>query len=156
MENSENKKKDQEKHIKRRDFIKSSAVVGTAFIFTPMIITRARANDSNDLNIALLGAGAEGQVLMNACLKIPNIRFKAVCDIWTEYNQKRAYNLLRKYGHELNPYENYEEMLAREKDLDAVLVATPDFWHARHAIACMEAGAISALICGPFASMVLG
>ena len=141
MENSENKKKDQEKHIKRRDFIKSSAVVGTAFIFTPMIITRARANDSNDLNIALLGAGAEGQVLMNACLKIPNIRFKAVCDIWTEYNQKRAYNLLRKYGHELNPYENYEEMLAREKDLDAVLVATPDFWHARHAIACMEAGA---------------
>ena len=106
-----------------------------------MIMRQARANDTNDLNIALLGTGAQGQVLMNAMLKIPNIRFKAVCDIWTEYNQKRAYRLLKKYGHELNQYESYQDMLANEKDLDAVIIATPDFWHAPHAVACMEAGA---------------
>jgi len=79
-------------------------------------------------------------VLMNACLKIPGIRFKAVCDIWSEYSQKRVYRLLRKYGHELNKYEDYKEMLAIEKDLDAVIIATPDFWHAEHATACLEAG----------------
>jgi predicted dehydrogenase len=90
--------------------------------------------------VALLGAGAQGQVLMNACLKIPGIRFKAVCDIWKEYNQKRVYRLLGKYGHKLNAYEDYREMLANEKDLDAVIVATPDFWHAEHATACLEAG----------------
>jgi predicted dehydrogenase len=77
---------------------------------------------------------------MNACLKIPGIRFKAVCDIWSEYSQKRVYRLLRKYGHELNKYEDYKEMLATEKDLDAVIIATPDFWHAEHATACLEAG----------------
>jgi predicted dehydrogenase len=141
MKNPDNNLNKQDKSINRRNFIKTSAAVGTGMIFTPMIITRARANDSNDINIALLGTGAQGQVLLNACLKIPNIRFKAVCDIWTEYSQKRAFRLLKKYGHQLNNYENYQDMLAKEKDLDAVLVATPDFWHAPHAVACMEAGA---------------
>jgi predicted dehydrogenase len=47
---------------------------------------------------------------------------------------------LGKYGHKLNAYEDYREMLANEKDLDAVIVATPDFWHAEHATACLEAG----------------
>jgi predicted dehydrogenase len=131
---------DQSNTINRRNFIKTGAAVGTGIIFSPMIMTRARANDSNDLNVGLLGTGAQGQVLMNACLKIPNIRFKAVCDIWKDYNQKRAFRLLKKYGHQLNRYENYLDMLTQEKDLDAVIVATPDFWHAPHAIACMEAG----------------
>ena len=140
MKKPEKSLKEVAKQINRRDFIKTGAAVGTGIIFSPLIMTKAKANDSNDLNIGLLGTGAQGQVLMNACLKIPNIRFKAVCDIWTDYNQKRAYRLLKKYGHQLNRYEDYQDMLAKEKDLDAVLVATPDFWHAPHAIACMEAG----------------
>jgi predicted dehydrogenase len=126
--------------ISRRNFVKTSAAVGAGIILSPMVMTRARANDSNDLNIALLGSGAQGQVLMNAILKIPNIRFKAVCDIWTDYNQKRAYRLLKKYGHQLNTYVDYRDMLAKEKDLDAVIVATPDFWHAPHAEGCLRAG----------------
>jgi len=124
----------------RRNFVKTSTAVGAGMIFSPMIMTRAKANDSNDLNIALLGCGAEGQVLMNAMLKIPNIRFKAICDIWEDYNQKRAYRLLKKYGHELNAYTDYQKMLANEKSLDAVIIATPDFWHAPHAEACLQAG----------------
>ncbi len=129
-----------EKAISRRTFVKTSAAAGAGIILSPMVMSRARANDSNDLNIALLGCGSQGQVLMNAMLKIPNIRFKAVCDIWKEYNQKRAYRLLKKYGHELNAYADYEDMLAKEKDLDAVIVATPDFWHAPHAEGCLQAG----------------
>ena len=101
------------KPINRRNFIKTTASAGTAFVFAPMIMTKARANDSNDLNIALLGAGAQGQVLMNATLKIPNIRFKAVCDIWEDYNLKRAYRLLKKFGHELNAYEDFQEMFSK-------------------------------------------
>jgi predicted dehydrogenase len=132
-----------EKNIKsfdRREFIKVSAAAGTGLLFSPLLKNYGKSPISNDLNIALLGTGAQGQVLMNACLKIPNIKFKAVCDIWTGYNQKRAYRLLKKYGHELNAYVDHREMLAKEKDLDAVIVATPDFWHAQHAVDCMEAG----------------
>jgi predicted dehydrogenase len=93
-----------------------------------------------EVNVALLGAGAQGQVLLNSMLRIPGVRFRAVCDIWKEYNQKRAVNLLRKYKFPVNGYEDHREMLDKEKDLDAVVIATPDFWHARHAVDCLQAG----------------
>jgi len=126
--------------INRRNFVKTSMAAGAGLLIAPLIIKHARANDSNDLHIALLGAGAQGQVLLNACLKIPNIRFKAVCDIWAEYSLKRAHNLLQKYGHEPNAYRDYRDMLTNEKNLDAVLIATPDFWHAPHTEGCLESG----------------
>ncbi|MBK7979171.1 MAG: Gfo/Idh/MocA family oxidoreductase [Ignavibacteriae bacterium] len=124
----------------RRDFIKTSAAVGIGLFAAPYLKTSAKSALSGDINVGLIGAGAEGQVLMDACLKIPNIKFKAVCDIWENYHLTRAVRLLKKFGHDANGYIDYKDMLAKEKDLDAVIVATPDFWHARHAIAAMEAG----------------
>lgn len=128
------------KKLTRRQFIKSSSVAGASLILAPNVIKSANSLGSDNINLALLGAGAQGQVLINSCLKIPGVRFKAICDIWKEYNQKRAYRLLGKFGHKLNSYEDYREMLENEKDLDAVIIATPDFWHAKHATACLEAG----------------
>ena len=98
------------------------------------------AANLSEINLALLGAGAQGEVLLNAMLRIPGLRFRAVCDIWKEYNQKRAVNTLRKYKFEVNGYEDYREMLDKEKELDAVVIATPDFWHAPHAVDCLRAG----------------
>ncbi len=94
----------------------------------------------SDIHVALLGTGSQGEVLLNAMLKIPGLRFRAVCDIWKEYNQKKTANLLKKYGQPVNRYEDYRDMLSSEKDLDAVVVATPDFMHAEHATACLDAG----------------
>ncbi len=135
-----NSNQNTDRSLNRREFIKKSATLSAGLVLGPMIMTHARANDSNDLNVALIGAGAEGSVLLNACLKIPGIRFKAVVDIWEKYNLRRAVRLLKKYRHDVRGYVDYREMLAKEKDLDAAIVATPDFWHAPHAIACMEAG----------------
>ena len=102
--------------------------------------TPAAAAGLQEINIALLGAGAQGQVLTDAMLRIPGLRFRAVCDIWTEYNQKRVVNSLKRFKHNPNAYEDYREMLDKEKELDAVIIATPDFWHAQHAIDCLKAG----------------
>jgi predicted dehydrogenase len=100
----------------------------------------APASRLSDIHVALLGGGDQGEVLLNAMMKIPGLRFRAICDIWTEYNQKKLVNRLKKFNFAVNGYEDYQEMLAREKDLDAVVIATPDFWHARHAIDCLRAG----------------
>jgi predicted dehydrogenase len=100
----------------------------------------AAAGDVQEVNVALLGAGAQGQVLLDSMLRITGLRFRAVCDIWTEYNQRRVVNTLKKFKHEVNAYEDYREMLDKEQDLDAVVIATPDFWHAEHAIQCLKAG----------------
>lgn len=100
----------------------------------------AAQDDVEEINVALIGAGAQGQVLTDAMLRIPGLRFRAVCDIWTEYNLRRVVNTLGRYNHEVNGYEDYREMLDKEKEIDAVVIATPDFWHAQHAIDCLEAG----------------
>lgn len=100
----------------------------------------AADGDVQEINVALLGAGAQGQVLTEAMLRIPGLRFRAVCDIWTEYNQRRVVNTLRRFKHQVNAYEDYREMLDKEKELDAVVIATPDFWHAQHTVDCLEAG----------------
>jgi len=129
------------KVIDRREFLRSGAAVGAALYLSGSALGRTGRTD--DINVALLGAGAQGQVLMNAILKMgknSGIRFKALCDIWTAYNQKRVSRILKAYRHEHNTYVDYREMLETEKDLDAVIIATPDFWHAEHAVACLEAG----------------
>ncbi|MFC1554992.1 Gfo/Idh/MocA family oxidoreductase [candidate division KSB1 bacterium] len=126
--------------IDRREFLSYSTAAGAGLFMSGISKAHGSVRQTNDLNIALLGSGAQGQVLLNSCLKIPGIRFKAVCDIWKDYNLKRATGLLKKYGHEVNDYEDYREMLANEKDLDAVIIATPDFWHAEHTISSLNAG----------------
>ncbi len=96
--------------------------------------------DLQEINVALIGAGAQGQVLTDAMLRIPGLRFRAVCDVWTEYNQKRVVNSLARFNHEVRGYEDYREMLDKELELDAVVIATPDFWHAEHTVECLKAG----------------
>ncbi len=126
-------------NISRREFISSTAALGAGmFLATGGRFAHAAKNDK--INVALLGAGAQGQVLLDSCLRIKGIHFSAVCDIWEQYNLKRAVRLLKKYRHDTKGYVDYKQMLSEQKDLDAVIIATPDFWHARHAIDCMEAG----------------
>jgi len=135
-----NRRKTQTK-IDRRSFLHSTAAATAGLAFSPMVLGETDIEKKpDDINVALLGAGGHGRILMNACLKIPGIRFKAVCDIWTAYNQKRTSRMLKKYRHEHSTYVDYKEMLDREKDLDAVIIATPDFWHAEHTVACLNAG----------------
>jgi predicted dehydrogenase len=127
--------------IDRRSFLRSTAAIGAGLVLSPVVLGQAGGSKKeDDINVALLGAGAQGQVLMDACLKIPGIRFKAVCDVWQGWSLKRVSNMLKKYKIEHNAYADYKEMLDKEKNLNAVIIATPDFWHAEHAVAALSAG----------------
>jgi predicted dehydrogenase len=131
----------EKERIDRRDFLCSTAAATAGLAFSPAVFGQTgKGEKTDDINVALLGVGEQGQVLMSACLKIPGVRIKAVCDIWTAYNQKRASRMLKAYHHEHNKYVDHREMLDKEKDLDAVIIATPDFWHAEHTIDCLNAG----------------
>ncbi len=126
----------------RRRFLHSSVAAGAGWVLSPTSVLTAESN-GDDIQVALIGAGVQGEALLNACIKMGGdspIRFKAVCDIWENLNLKRAVSLLGRYGHEVSGYADYREMLDREKDLDAVLIATPDFCHADQTVACLEAG----------------
>ena len=130
-----------QKGINRRSFLQSTAALGAGLAFSPYILGQTQSSASpDDINVALLGAGTEGQMLMNACKDIPGVRFKAVCDIWAAYNRRRTARILQAYGHDVKEYEDYKDMLADQKDLDAVIIETPDFWHSPHTCACLEAG----------------
>jgi len=123
--------------LTRREFVQTAAAAG--LIMTVPAWAQEQAAKADELAVGMIGPGSQGRFLMTQCLKIPGIRFVAICDIWP-YHQKYAANLLKKYDQPVNVYEDYREMLAKEKHLDAVIVATPDWMHAEHSVACMQAG----------------
>lgn len=128
--------------VSSQQYMRAAAAAGTALLSVRRSggQTKSAVRSSDDLNIALIGAGEQGRkALIVSCLKIPGVRFKAICDIWPS-NLDHAVNTVKKYQHDAKGYADYREMLAGEKDLDAVLVATPDWMHAEHANACMNAG----------------
>ncbi len=128
--------------INRRDFMRSTAALGAGLIFSPMVLGETgpgAVSKSDDINVAIIGVGDQGRVLLESAVKIKGIKFKALCDIWG-FNQKNNSNFLKAYKHEHNVYTDYKEMLDKEKDLQAVIVATPDFWHSEQTVACLKAG----------------
>jgi len=127
--------------MKRREFISTGMTLGAALAASPLLGSDiAAAPADKQLRIAVAGCGRQGRALINACLKIPALRFVAVCDILpSARNSARLY--LDSEDIEVTAYADFDEMLESEKaNLDAVLLATPDFVHARQAIAAMNAG----------------
>jgi predicted dehydrogenase len=137
--------------VSRRSFLKTSAAAGLGAAIGGTALGQLGTSSQNqvpaaksspkpdDLKIALIGAGEQGRVLMESCLRIPGIRIAAICDIWS-YSQQYARGYLRKYGQDPVVYEDYRELLAKEKGLAAAVVATPDWLHAEHANTCLEQG----------------
>jgi predicted dehydrogenase len=124
--------------INRRNFLVRSA--GAGLVLGAPAILRASETPSKTLNLALIGFGKQGKVLFEAMSNIPGIRFQAVCDIWDYNRQAGVAKCYARQKERPNHYVDVDEMLAKEKGLDAAIVATPDFWHAPHTIKCLDAG----------------
>jgi len=119
----------------RRNFLLGlGAFSAAALTVGPAAATRAvAANDT--INIGCIGTGGRCRTLMQALAKVPGVRITAVCDVWDAAlaeGQKLADPMAfrTKFHHEL---------LAR-KDVDAILIGSPDHWHVPLTIDACAAG----------------
>jgi len=127
----------------RRGFIKVAGAASAASMFAGKIhalaalqaepTRRAAANDQ--IQLALIGAGIQGQTDTRFAVQVPGVKLVAVADC---YDGRLAHSK-ELWGNDLFTTRNYAEILAR-KDIDAVIIATPDHWHKQAAIDAMKAG----------------
>ncbi len=113
--------------LSRRKFIANSALAAFSFHYIPSRLLGAEA-PSNKLNIAGIGVGGMGGSNLTRCVS-ENI--VALCDVDAELAAKT----FKKYPR-AKIYKDYREMFDKQKDIDAVVVATPDH---SHAVITMEA-----------------
>src|SRR5215472_11392341 len=131
--------------LNRREFIGATAIAGAGMLLeacnsdSDAQKAPVKTSSLNTLNVALIGYGEEGKILLESFLNIEGVKLVALCDIW-DYHRNEGVRYLKKLGNEVRDYENYEDLLAKEKDLQAVLIATPDFWHAPMTNTCLKAG----------------
>jgi predicted dehydrogenase len=96
----------------------------------------ARPVAANDhIQIALIGAGGQGQGDTAVALRVPGVKLVAVADCY----DGRLEHCKELWGDDIFTTRDYAEILAR-KDIDAVIIATPDHWHKRTSVDAMRAG----------------
>jgi predicted dehydrogenase len=98
------------------------------------IFKRQSLSANDNINIALIGAGIMGEQDTLTALSVPGIKLVAVCDLY----DGRLKEAKTKWGANLFTSRSYKEILNR-KDVDAVIVATPDHWHQQISIDAMKA-----------------
>ncbi|MFM9907780.1 MAG: Gfo/Idh/MocA family protein [Chitinophagaceae bacterium] len=90
---------------------------------------------NDQIQIALIGAGGMGNADTDTAITIPGVKLIAACDLY----DGRLEQARKKYGAGIFTTRDYKEILAR-KDIDAVIIATPDHWHKDIAVDAMNNG----------------
>ncbi len=121
----------------RRDFLKFTSMLTGAAAAGPFVWTghsaRGAESKNDKLNIACIGVGARGTSVGHAAGNLGNM--VACCDV----DRAHAEQFAAKYAGRCAIYSDYRKLLER-KDIDAVVIGTPDHWHAAIAIAAMKSG----------------
>jgi len=127
-----------EKNITRRDFVKgaAAAMVGAPYIIPSSALgLKGTTPPSNRVTLGCIGVGGRGQYDMRELMKYGG-QVVAVCDVKSSVREqvRKMLNLPASAA-----YSDFRELLDR-KDVDAVLIATPDHWHVLIGIAAVKAG----------------
>jgi predicted dehydrogenase len=131
--------------LNRRNFLKvaGTATAATAFGVKTYALSVKELDGAvagpfspNDqIQLALIGAGIQGQGDTKTAVQVPGVKLVAVADC---YDGRLAHSK-ELWGNDIFTTRDYREILAR-KDVDAVLVGTPDHWHKQIAVDAMKAG----------------
>ncbi len=116
----------------RRDFLLNTGIAGLAAPLAAQVQPKS-ANDR--VQIALIGAGGMGTEDAISSLAQPGVEIVAVSDVY----DGRLTRAKERWGNQLFTSRDYREVLARP-EVDAVIIGTPDHWHAQIAVDAMNAG----------------
>lgn len=124
----------QKQDITRRQFISSSAIAATAFTIVPRYVLGGPkyVAPSDKLNIAGIGVGGQGWTDLQG---VSSENIVALCDV----DEERARSTYETFPN-AKRYRDYRVMLEKQKDIDAVVVATPDHMHAMITMAAIKMG----------------
>ena len=128
--------------VSRRAFVRSGLIAGSAAVVSRASASRAGVGATDRIRIGLVGTGGRGShhlrwVSQHA--KDCNAAIVAVCDVWKPNLEKGAVAAKKFFGEEPKTTSRYGGLMAMD-DLDAIIVATPDFSHMKIALAALEAG----------------
>src|SRR5688572_2492940 len=121
------------KHISRRTVLKASVFGIAAAGFAGPLATRGRAastNANSKLNLAVVGCGGQGRGVMGGMLGTGQVNLVALCDPDAGQIEQARSAAANNGGAAAKAYEDYRRLLDHAATFDAVLIATPDHWHA--------------------------
>src|SRR5664279_1557488 len=121
----------------RRKFLQNSAtVLGGGLMVSALennafAMFKKRVSPGSQLNVGLVGANGMGWADMTSAIKIPGVNLVAICDVDKNVLDKRMGELakLNVDASKVKTYGDYRQLLDN-KDVDIVIVGTPDHWHA--------------------------
>ena len=134
----------------RRSFLKKAALGTAAVTSVPSVLSgsykqsllldsrtyASRTFSANDqINLAVIGSGIQGIYDTTSALRVPGVKLVAACDLYAG-RLDRAKEL---WGKDIYVSRDYREILDLEA-VDAVIIATPDHWHAQVAVDACKAG----------------
>ena len=124
--------------VSRRSFMGRAAALGAGALTAPSLIKAAGANDT--IEVGFIGVGGRGSHLLNETLKLAangkKVKVTAVCDI---YDMRLKAAAAAAKLPEKAAYRDYRKLL-KQPGLDAVVIATPDHWHATMTLDAIKAG----------------
>ncbi len=130
----------------RRRFLQNSAVLAAAPLILPSRVWSQQTSPSKRVTFGCIGMGKQMKGHLGALINRDDIEVLAVCDVDTTRREAALKRVEEAYSAKAGnaykgckAYTDFREVLAR-KDIDAVLIATPDHWHAYIAIAAVQAG----------------
>ncbi|MDZ4800169.1 MAG: Gfo/Idh/MocA family oxidoreductase [Bryobacteraceae bacterium] len=115
-------------NFKRRHFLMTGAGSMLSWAAPP----------SDRIQLGVIGAGGRGRLVMGEFLKDSSVRAAAICDVY-EPNLEQALSESGKAGSTPRAYRNYKQLLD-SKEVNAVLIATPEHWHHRMVLDALAAG----------------
>ena len=131
--------------MNRRNFLQKSAFTAAGLGMAPLFGSSyqsiyGQTAPSNKVKVGLIGCRSQGWSNLNTFLQYPEVECVALCDIDDEWLNKRADDVFKKTGKKVkNCYKDWRKLIDN-KDVDVVIIGTPDHWHCLPLVYACQAG----------------